>query len=359
MISLPCVLSFALLLIKYKGYKMTYVTINGAAIIVFFVLLFLVLALRHKTVGADTVNYINKYHQIGYDNFSAIWSGKRTVDIGYGLLNKFLATIGIGDRMFLAIVSLMMVAPIAWLYYNESDNWLLTVSMFIILPDFSMCFTGLRQGLAISLVPLAYFFTKRHNIIGFLISVFVALTFHNSAIFLLIMYPLFNFKLQKKWLFAVVPAMLLAFVFNRQLYSLSIRFLGGKYEERYSNISGTGAYTMLILFVLMAVLSFILTDEKKMDPDDFGLRNFLLLIVALQFFAPVNSVAMRMNYYFLLLLPIIMPRMIACSKDKYRKIALTVQYIMAGFFLVYFFYKGFKGKEAFHIFPYKPFWRGM
>lgn len=358
MITLPGVLSLALLYIKHKGYKMPYETINAVAVIVFFIILFLILALRNKTIGVDTANYIDKYHKIGYDNFSAIWSGRRTVDIGYGLLNKILSTLGVGDRMFLVIISLMMVAPIAWLYSNESDNWLLTVSIFVVIPDFAMLFSGLRQGLAISIVPIAYYFAKKKNLIGFLISVLIAFSFHSTALFLLILYPAFNIKIKTKWLFAIIPVMALAYIFNNQLYALSLRFLGGKFEERYSNMIGTGAYTMLFLFMLMAVLSFVITDENKMDPDDFGLRNILLLIVMLQFFAPVNSVAMRMNYYFLILLPIIMPRMIACSKDKFKNIALVTQYAMAVFFLGYFYYKGFRGKESFHIFPYKPFWKG-
>ena len=358
MVSLPCAVALILLLIRYKGYRMSYNTINGTAIIVFSSILFLLLALRFKTVGVDTLNYLDKYHKIGFDSFSSIWSGRRTVDIGYGLLNKLLATMGLSDRMFLSVIALLMTAPVAWLYVNESDNWMLTVSLFIILPDFSMMFTGMRQGLSMALVPFMYYFSKKHNIIGFLISVFIAFSLHSSAIFMLIMYPIFNIKIKNTWLIGLIPIMTLGFIFNKQLYSISVKMLGGKFEERYSDVSGTGAYTMLILFILMAVFSFIITDENKMDPDDFGMRNLLVLIVALQFFAPVNSVAMRLNYFFLILLPVIMPRMIACSKDKYRKLSEITQYVMVVFFTAYFFVKGSRANDSFDVFPYRPWWRG-
>ena len=146
------------------------------------------------------------------------------------------------------------------------------------------------------------------------------------------------------------------FVFNKQIYAFTTRFLGGKFEERYGEISDTGAYGMLLLFILFAVMSFVLTDETLMSKEDFGLRNLLLVTVILQFFAPVNPVAMRLNYYFLLLIPIAVPRMLSFPRARYRKFALVAEYIMIFAFSGYFLYKAYRGNDTMHVFKYVPFW---
>ena len=53
---------------------------------------------------------------------------------------------------------------------------------------------------------------------------------------------------------------------------------------------------MLILFALFTVFAFIIPDELIIDKETTGLRNFLLLSLVLQMFAPLHSLAMRLNY---------------------------------------------------------------
>lgn len=324
---------------------------------VFFFIFFLLLSLRATTVGVDLWNYLDKYHTISLSSFSVIWSNRATVDIGFGVLNKLMAIIGVSDRMFIVLMALFMTAPIAWLYIKESDSWMLTISLFIILPIFSMCFSGYRQAIAIAAVPLQYYFTKNKNILGFLLSVLLAFTFHTTALIVLILYPIYHLRIKRIWLLGLIPIMTALYIFNKQIYSLTANLLGGKFEERYGEISNTGAYGMLILFILFAVMSFVLPDETIMEADDFGLRNLLLLTVVFQFFAPVNTIAMRMNYYYLVFIPIAVPRMLALHKTQFRKFAVAAEYTMIIAFSGYFLYKAYRGKDTLHIFPYKPFWR--
>ena len=53
---------------------------------------------------------------------------------------------------------------------------------------------------------------------------------------------------------------------------------------------------MLILFGAFVVFSFLVVDEKKLDEETIGLRNFLLMAFTLQIFAPLHTLAMRMGY---------------------------------------------------------------
>ena len=359
MVALPYLLFLVFLVFKLTGHEISREVEIKMHLILFFSLFFVTLALRHKSIGVDMQNYLTKYHRIALYDISYVWDNSGSIDIGYGLLNKFFAQLGFDDRIFIAAISFMMVAPIAWLYCRESDNWMLTVSLFLILPIFTMCFSGFRQALAIAVVPFAFYFAQKRKLIGFIITVLLAMSFHNSAVFLAFLYPVFHMRLTKRSLYFIVPSLILAFILNRQIYALVLGILGGKYEERYSDMSGTGAYTMLILFILLAVFSFVFTDESKMDKYDFGLRNILLLIVVLQFFAPVNSIAMRVNYYYLLFLPIIIPRMVVCHNDRYKNFVYIAQYGMVALFTFYFFYKLSHGSDTMRIYPYLPYWSGI
>jgi hypothetical protein len=62
---------------------------------------------------------------------------------------------------------------------------------------------------------------------------------------------------------------------------------------------------MLILFLIFTVFAYLVPDESKLDPDTIGMRNFLLLAVAIQMFAPLHSLAMRMNYYYIVFIPLL------------------------------------------------------
>ena len=357
MLLLPLLVYFLIILVIHRGWCVVTPKEQGILLGVFFFVFFLILALRAETVGVDLWNYLNKYHMIGSSDFSAIWSNRSNVDIGFGIVNKLMAIIGVSDRMFIVLMALFTTAPIAWLYITESDNWMLTISLFIILPIFSMNFSGYRQAMAIAVVPLQFYFTKKQNILGFLLSVLLAFSFHLTAAFMLLLYPIYQIKIKKIWLLGLIPLMTVLFIFNKQIYSFTAGFLGGKFEERYGTVSDTGAYGMLILFILFAVMSFVMTDETKMDREDFGLRNLLLLTVVLQFFAPVNSIAMRLNYYYLVFIPISVPRMLSLFKVQFRKFALVAEYTMIVAFSGYFLYKAHRGKDVLHIFPYTPFWR--
>jgi hypothetical protein len=137
-----------------------------------------------------------------------------------------------------------------------------------------------------------------------------------------------------------------------------LRFLKDEYAERYSELESTGAYSILILLILFAIYSFLIPDNNELDNDTIAMRNFLLFSVCIQCFAPIHTLAMRMNYYFLIFIPILIPRIIKCRKRNLKEIAQLSQVIFVMFFAVYFFYEAYTGEDVLSIYPYIPFWKG-
>jgi hypothetical protein len=133
--------------------------------------------------------------------------------------------------------------------------------------------------------------------------------------------------------------------------------MGEKYD---TEIRETGAYMMIILFALFAVAAYFFPDEEKMDDETKGLRNFLLMTVLLQCFAPVYNLAMRMNYYFIIFVPVTVPKILKYSKPHIKDVAHVAKLVMVGFFVVYYLYTTYRycreGLSPLNTYPYVPFW---
>lgn len=328
---------------------------NSCVLLAFFLVLLILLMLRSSNVGIDLQVYLPRFQEIADTTWNKIFTLSDN-EPGYIILNKLISVIGTNNQFFLSLIALITILPLCIFYCKESENALLTVSIFLILPNFIMLFSGLRQAIAIGLGVPAYYLARRKKLFWFLCIVVLAMQFHQSAFVLLLLYPLLHVKITKKWLWFVVPCMAAILLFHVEIFNFLLQFLGGRYQDRYGEIESTGAYTMIILFVLFAIYAFIVPSSQKLDGATIGLRNILLLTVCIQFFAPLNSIAMRINYYFLIFLPILIPKIANRCNESDVKIISFSKAVMIVFFLVYFLIETATGVDTLQIYPYIPFW---
>jgi len=215
-----------------------------------------------------------------------------------------------------------------------------------------MYFSGLRQVIAMAFAFPAFYLSRNKRTLLFILMVFVAFQFHKSAFILVFMYPLCNIKITFKWIWILVPLIAIVFLFNEPIFTFLTIFVGDMFS---TETSSTGAYAILILLILFAVYSFFIPDETHVDDDTMAMRNILLLCVCLQCFASVHFLAMRMNYYFLPFVPVLMTRIANRASEKNKKLAQFSIFIMTAFFIAYFFYNLSQG-GGLNIYPYVPFW---
>lgn len=335
-----------------KGLQMDYQKRNKAAMKFFFVLLTLLIAFRHESVGNDTENYMSFFKV-----FSRMeWSDLRnaSMEVGFRYLNKLISLFFGEPQFFLAVVAILVSAMIYPTYKRLCTDASLTIVLFCTMSTFAMMFSGIRQMIAIGIGFIAYEFTRQKKLISFILIVLLAMTFHTSAFMLAFMYPLYHARITKKWLYAVVPVLALCFVFNRQIFG-ALSLILEQYTEYDTEITLTGAYTMLILFGAFAAFSFLIPDENKMDAELIGLRNFLLMAFALQMFAPLHTLSMRMGYYYMIFIPVLLPKIIACRSRRWNQVAILGRHVMVVFFLLYFFVTA-SGGGGLNVFPYHFFW---
>ncbi len=318
---------------------------------IFFIILFVLLSLRHRSVGRDLQNYSYIFTSYSYQSWNEIL---KLVEPAYAILNKIILMLTDDFQWLLVVVAFITILPIAKHYIKYSEDPVLTIMLFVTMSTFIMMFSGLRQAIAISLGVIAFEFTSSRKLLPFILIVGLAVLFHTSAFMLFFMYPLFHAKITTKWLWFVVPGMTLVYIYNKQIFGFLVKFL---HNTRYggSDIMPTGAYAMVILLSFFAVYSFLIPDESKLDARTIGLRNFLLLALVLQMFAPLHPLAMRMNYYYIIFIPLLIPKVISYKKECWRHIAVITRYIMIAFFMIYFFINAPR-VNSLDVFPYRFFW---
>lgn len=335
------------------------ITENSMAFVVFFAIYFLMLALRNVVIGNDTLNYKNffeAYHSSDYRIINYVG-----FEYLYGLFNWLFHKVSHNFQLFLFSAAAFCVYPMAKLYCENKKHSLLQIAIFINLSTFVMLFSGLRQAMAMAMGIIAYNFVREKKLFWFIATCFVALGFHHSAFILFLMYPLYHIAFKKKDLWYIIPTIGLVVIFNTQIFSLLANLMAlfsNKYED--VSITQTGAITTFLMFAAFAIFCYIIPDESKMDKEMFGLRNILLFSMVLQSFASLHTLAMRMNYYYMIFIPIIVAKVIDIPKDRYKQVAKLGGLIIAVFLFGYFFmglYRDYiTGESALNTVPYKFFW---
>lgn len=326
---------------------------NRWALWLFFFMLTILVMLRHESVGNDTRNYIYFFERYASMDWKAV--GKESREVGFSYFNKIVSLFTQTPQVFLAITVIVTTAMIYPTYKRLNTDTSFVIIVFSIMSTFVMMFSGIRQMLAVGLGFAAYELTRRKKLIPFIIVVMVAMSFHLSAIMLVFMYPLYHVKITKKWLIFVVPVLALMFLLNEQIFA-GLAVVIEQYAGYDSSITQTGAYTMLVLFGLFAVFAFLIPDEKLLDEETIGLRNYLLFALVLQMFAPLHVLAMRMNYYYIIFIPLLLPRIVECRSERWKQVAVLARHVLIVFFLLYFFLIKANSDNNLHVFPYHFFW---
>lgn len=351
LLSVPIFASPFMKNIRINRYRM-----ERLSLFFFFAVLTLLVMLRHPTVGNDTEGYIYFYRNTAGVPWHLMQWG--SLEVGFQLYMKLVSMVSSDPQFFLAVSGLIVSALIYPTYRRLCVDPSLTVVLFCTLSTFVMMFSGIRQMMAVGIGCLAYEFTRRHKLVFFILAAILAMLFHTSAFILFFMYPLYHVRITKKLLIAVVPILVVIFIFNRPIFSVIGPLLGEM--TRFDVVAtSTGAYSMIILFLLFAVFCFLIPDDNLLDDEMIGLRNLLLLSLIIQFFAPLNFLVMRLNYYFIILIPLTLPKMIQYRSVRWNQVAIVGRYVMLIFFLLYFFYNAYTSPINLHVFPYYFFWENV
>ena len=331
---------------------------NNPALPVFFIILLVMLMFCHETIGRDLKAY--KFYFEIYPTMDLQYFDFFREESLYRLLNWGIGQLTDNYQVFIAVTSVLTVIPIAILYCEERQYSYTKIIVFVGMTTFMMMFSGVRQIIAVALGTIAYLFTRKKKFLLVLLIAVIAYGFHHSAFMILLIYPLYHARFKKNHLWFIVPALAVVFVFNRQIFAVLQAFMLSINDRYDYAMSGTGAYMSLILFGMFAAFAYLVADESKMNDEMIGLRNYLLFAVFMQCFAPVHTLAMRLNYYFIIFIPLAVSKMLSIPRPGLERVAKWARMIIPLYFTYDFFsmlYTSYmSGSSLLDTVPYRFFW---
>lgn len=354
LIFIPLFFYFSIEVIKERNIGVLYSRKqNQYTIILFFSLFFFLLCLRDVSVGTDLLSYLPFFHNISSVRLSEAITDY-TFEIGYTLFNWILNRIMPSDRLLVFWCALIPIFAVCYLYTNESGYALVAISVFLISPLFSFFFSGLRQSIAIAIIALSFFQIKGKHPIRFIGFVAFACLFHKSAMIFLFAYPIYWIRMDARILPVLLVTELILVFANSIIFRFAMQFMPVVYQLRYSEIESTGAYTALILYTVFLLYCFLMTTDD-VDSDFNGMRNFLVIAILIQCFAPIHNIAMRFGYYFILFVPVVMSRVSFFCRSGFARLVKLSRFVLVVFFFGYFFYNLVYGADVLRIYPYMFF----
>lgn len=314
------------------------------------VLLVCIQGLRHEIIGVDSYNAYRPFFDSVSGGFSNLFDYSDVTfgfESGFVVFTKIVKSLVDDAQVYVLICSIISIVPISNLIYKYSDNIpfaFIVYSSFIV---YHFGFSGIRQAMAIGMSAVAFEYVIRKKLVGFIIVVLIASTFHSSAILFLISYPVYHYlRLSPQRMVIVVCLFIVMLFFLDPIVSqlTELVFGGEKYMSKTGDDSGP-SYNLMIL--LAAILAFSFTSkDSRMVP----LRSMMLMTVLFQSLGLLSSSASRMAYYYMPYISIALPAM-----TKSFKLRMIIEPILLLLFIAFFFYTNASG--YLEVIPYKFFWQ--
>nr|WP_319489978.1 EpsG family protein [uncultured Caproiciproducens sp.] len=260
--------------------------ISGVAMIV-------LSALRANTVGIDYKQYADYFTQVHDGGWSFLISSANgyRIEPGYSLLNYLVSLFTSDVRIYMLIVSILVITLTVVLLYKYSPiPW---VGMFVF---GSFGFLGnslsfLRQSIAIAIFLFAIEFLKDKKLAPYLIIILLAASFHKAMLIMIPVYFIAHIKVNWKSLttYAAITALIMGL--SWPLFNVVTKYVYQYYatQEGLYYMNGRDWQTAAIPVITMVTILILKDFILKRDPKNIVLINFsiysgLLYIMTCQHF---------------------------------------------------------------------------
>lgn len=298
-----------------------------------FIILFVFLAIRGESTGTDLPNYHFFYDLLSYYNIKDLLKSNY-FEIGYTLYSYIIHLISNGNfRFFLVVTAFFSLIGIYDFIKRYSKNYLLSIIVYICLQYYLFIFSGLRQGIALSIVCFSIRFIVQRKFWKFLCLVCIATTFHLSALIFLPAYFLSEYDINDKKLFFAIGLIIIIYIFRYNIVYLfaSLFFSNYSLNDNFGNgYSLLVIYFVIFIFISIFKRNFLGKEELKLNNICY---NYLYIGILIQVLATVEGNAHRATFYYLITILCTIPKisLIFSSKDK-----LLVNIILIILLIIYF-----------------------
>lgn len=280
---------------------------------------------RAFSVGNDTGVYLRIFNIANDIKWDFLYVTR--FEKGYLILNILLSYITNNARVLLIIVSIFINIGLYYFIKNNSNNYYLSIFMYVCLLFFYSAMNTIRQNIALTIIIIGFCLIRNRKFIPYLLTVAIASLFHFSAIIAIFLYPLYKIKFNKKNIIIILVlfmVVLLSFsriikyinTSNLFMYNYSLR------DEGYSLANSLYALTYIFMIIFC-----LLNKEYEGEDNSFMLYTLLASVL-------INSLAIKMNIferladYYSVFSIIYLPNVITAIKNERTKKIFKILFIL-------------------------------
>ncbi len=295
----------------FKKYKVN-VKMCILPLVLSFLVLFSLIALRDETVGTDYRTYIDAYNKIADGTLNereSSWLG-----IGFQWTSKLFSLV-FGNNYVIYFATLGFFT--LFLFYKAfwENSKMPAFSLFVLI---SFClyyqmFNQFRQMFAIAMGLYAIKYIKDRKIIPYIICILIATSFHTSAIILLPFYFIANLKLGKNLFIAYgVLAVVAFFSFDILKAVLQNTYYGQIYFGSNYDIGGKTSSIFNLVFRLGLLGACLVFYPKMIKADEKNkiLYHMAIICTILQIITVRSYIFGRLTTYFFIFYCLLIPEII-------------------------------------------------
>lgn len=272
-----------------------------------FILVAGMLALRHPSMGVDLAygkpnGYLASFSKINNMSWNRLFQIQvLNYEKGYLFFCKLIGYISDDPQTLLVFCAVIPIFLIFYCLYKYSDNLLFSLIIYLGLPCFLINYSGLRQAVAIGITTFSLKFIEEKKPKRFVAAVIAASLFHSSAVVFLLAYPLYRIKFSSVFKYISAAAIPLVFVFRYQLFAAASKIFKENAEPDDNN-------AIMLFLAFMFIYLFMLLFSDDSDSVESGCRNLFWVACICQAFGGVYSTAIRVGYYYMIFLAILLPK---------------------------------------------------
>lgn len=301
-----------------------------------FLVLFVLLGFRHPSMGVD-LGYGSFYGYLGRFTDIAAFSWKQAFteevanyERGYIVFNKLISVVSDNEQWLLLCCAFVSILPIMYVIYRKSVSPTFSVYIYMGLPIFLLLFSGLRQNIAIGICFASILFIQDREPVKFALCVLFASWFHSTALVFLMAYPVYHVKLGPSLRKLTVPMLGVVYIFRYPIF-----YIVGRLFKENPTADNNGAITLFLVFTLIYIFDMLYLDRSD---EENGLLNIFYIACCAQAIGGVYSTVIRVGYYFMtsliLLLPLIIQRVEKRQDALFLKIVIGICFVLFGIYSI-------------------------
>lgn len=289
-------------------------------------------------IGVGTDYYL--YETI-YENIFNLSGDSSHIENGYVLLNKIIYYIFDDSRMLFFITAIITIGLIIKSINDYSNNYKLSIILFVMLGYYHSSFNGIRQYIAIAICMISMRYIKRKDFLKYIILIFISSLFHRTALIMIPLYFLLNIDYSKeKYTLLMSICFIIGLSYNFIAYKI-LPYIGGFYFEKYgasihmkNGLNGKADYIYIISFIMICIISILLYDKIKIKTENNEIfLTMCILSIPFMMLGTRSQLFFRVSLYFSIYYIYLIPLVIQSLNIK---IKLGI-YPMFVFWILFFY----------------------